>query len=214
MSPSAKIVRAYDYRDEFGTLLYQVLRYDPKDFKQRCPNGHGGWLWSLKGVRRVPYRLPELLAAPKDRPVYLVEGEKDADTLAEFGLVATTLAGGANTTWTKELAEPLAGRTVILVPDNDDPGRAYMRWAADSLKAVGAEVGWLELPGLPEKGDVSDWFAQDPRRCLADFLKLPLGDVPAANGRAGGVSPLILERQELGGSRFKVTRIFALTGHL
>jgi hypothetical protein len=53
-----------------------------------------------------------------------------------------------------------------------------MRWAAGSLKAVGAEVGWLELPGLPPKGDVSDWFAADPRRCGADFLRLPIGEVP------------------------------------
>ena len=88
-----KIVACYDYHDEQGKLLMQVVRMEPKTFRQRRPDGDG-WSWSVKDVRLVPYRLPELVAAP-DAVVYLVEGEKDADRLASLGLVATCNAGGA-----------------------------------------------------------------------------------------------------------------------
>ena len=74
-----KIVARYDYRDEQGELLFQVCRMEPKDFCQRRPDGNG-WTWKVKGVRRVPYRLPELIGTG-DRVVCIVEGEKDADRL-------------------------------------------------------------------------------------------------------------------------------------
>jgi hypothetical protein len=74
------IVATFDYVDEDGTLLFQVTKHDPKDFRQRKPNGRGGWIDSIKGVRRVPYRLPELLEAlAQDRVVLVPEGEKDVD---------------------------------------------------------------------------------------------------------------------------------------
>ena len=82
-----QIVATYDYRDERGELLFQVVRYDPKDFRQRRPKPGGGWVWSVKGVRVVPYRLPELLARP-DEPVFVVEGEKDVDNLGRIGVLA------------------------------------------------------------------------------------------------------------------------------
>ncbi len=87
-----QIVATYDYRDERGELLFQVVRYDPKDFRQRRPKPGGGWVWSVKGVRVVPYRLPELLARP-DEPVFVVEGEKDVDNLGRIGVLATCNAG-------------------------------------------------------------------------------------------------------------------------
>ncbi|MEX0977795.1 MAG: hypothetical protein WDZ48_03025, partial [Pirellulales bacterium] len=95
-----QIVATYDYRDERGDLLFQVVRYEPKDFKQRRPKPGGGWVWSVKGVRVVPYRLPELLAQP-DEPVFVVEGEKDVDNLGRIGVLATCNAGGAGK-WTAE----------------------------------------------------------------------------------------------------------------
>ncbi|MEX0979297.1 MAG: hypothetical protein WDZ48_10615, partial [Pirellulales bacterium] len=95
-----QIVATYDYRDEAGELLFQVVRYDPKDFKQRRPKAGGGWEWSVKGVRVFPYRLPELLAEPT-RPVFVVEGEKDVDNLTRIGVLATCNAGGAGK-WTAE----------------------------------------------------------------------------------------------------------------
>ncbi|MGZ8408133.1 MAG: hypothetical protein ACXWVJ_08920 [Caulobacteraceae bacterium] len=84
------IVATYDYHDEAGKLLFQACRTDPKDFFQRRPNGRGGWINNLDGVRRVPYRLPEMLARPEGAPVYVVEGEKDANRLTKLGLCATT----------------------------------------------------------------------------------------------------------------------------
>src|SRR5262245_55268962 len=84
--PPRRVVAVYDYRDEDGRLLYQTVRYEPKDFRQRRPDGQGGWVYRLDGVRRVLYRLPELNTADRSRPVFVVEGEKDADRLAALGV--------------------------------------------------------------------------------------------------------------------------------
>src|SRR5581483_3652965 len=150
------IVATYDYTDERGALLYQCVRYAPKDFRQRTPDGAGGWTWNLNGTRRVLYRLPELLARP-DEIVFITEGEKDADNLARLGLLATTNAGGANS-WRDEYAETLRGRHVVILPDHDDAGRKYAAHVAQSLQNVAASVKILELPNLPPKGDVTDWL--------------------------------------------------------
>jgi hypothetical protein len=158
-----RIVATYDYCDEHGHLLYQVVRYEPgrdgreKDFRQRHPNGSGGWIWNLRGVRRLLYRLPELYEAPRDRLVFVVEGEKDVDRLRAEGLVATTNAMGAGK-WCAEYGEFLRGRHVIILADNDEPGRKHAWAVAESLKGVAASIKVVELPGLPEKGDVSDWL--------------------------------------------------------
>jgi putative DNA primase/helicase len=153
-----KEVAIYDYHDESGQLLYQVVRMEPKDFRQRAPKPSGGWNWSTKGVRRVPYRLPALLANPA-AAVYIVEGEKDVDNLAALGCVATCNAGGAGK-WTAELSKHLAGRQVIVLPDNDEPGRKHGQQVAASLAGTASRVKIVELPGLPNKGDVSDWLAK------------------------------------------------------
>jgi hypothetical protein len=152
-----RIVAQHDYRDEAGALLFQVVRHEPKDFRQRRPKAGGGWEWSVKGVRVVPYRLAELLAAPT-RPVVVVEGEKDADNLARIGVLATCNAGGAGK-WTAEHAEFLRGRHAVVLPDNDEPGRNHATQVAQSLAGIAASVRIVELPGLPPKGDVSDWLA-------------------------------------------------------
>jgi hypothetical protein len=152
-----KIVKTYDYTDEAGTLLFQVVRLEPKAFRQRRPDGKGGSIWSLKGVRRVLYRLPELVKADPSQPVFVVEGEKDADTLAGLGWVATTNPMGAGK-WRPEYSEALRGRHVIILPDNDEPGRQHAEKVAKALKGVSASVLIINLPGLPEKGDVSDWL--------------------------------------------------------
>ena len=152
-----KIEATYDYRDERGELLFQVVRYKPKDFRQRRPEEGGGWNWSVKGVRQVPYRLPELLAAEAQQAVLVVEGEKDAGRLAKLGLVATTNAGGAGK-WKPELSEYLKGRRVVVLPDNDEPGRQHAEKVAGSLFGVASSLRIVHLPGLAEKGDVSDWL--------------------------------------------------------
>jgi hypothetical protein len=154
---ASRIVAAYDYRDEQGELLYQAVRYEPKKFVQRKPNGKGGWDWTVDGVCPVPYRLPEMLAAFHDT-VFICEGEKDADALAKRGFVATTNAGGSKN-WQPELNEHFAGKTVYILPDNDAPGRKHALQVASNLHGVADSVRIVPLPDLPEKGDVSDWLA-------------------------------------------------------
>ena len=91
---SPRIVTRYPYRDEEGQLLYEVVRLEPKDFRLRRPGGPEGWTWNVNGVRRVLYKLPEL-ADPKTKLIYVVEGEKDVDSLAGIGITATCNPGGA-----------------------------------------------------------------------------------------------------------------------
>ena len=150
----SRIVATYPYPDQKGNLLFQVVRFDPKDFRQRRPDGKGGYIWNMEGVQRVLYHLPEVLQADL---VLIPEGEKDVDGLREFGFTATTGAGGAEK-WLESYGETLSGRDVVLLPDNDNPGRRHIEKVAKSLKDVAMSVKVLELPGLPEKGDVSDWI--------------------------------------------------------
>lgn len=164
----ADIVAKYDYRDEAGKLLYQVVRLVPKTFRQRQPDGNG-WKWTMEGARRVPYRLPELLKSDKATPCFCVEGEKDADALATLGLVATTNVGGAGK-WRDEYTPHLRGRVVVVLPDNDQPGTAHAAHVAKCLGGVAAAVKVVQLPGLPDKGDVSDWIARGGTRAQLERL--------------------------------------------
>lgn len=166
-------VTAYDYTDADGTLLYQAVRYDPKGFSQRRPNGTGGWVWSLQGVDLVPYRLLALLAADRDGWVFKVEGEKDADNLAARGLVATTNAMGANA-WRDEYADYFRGLRVAILPDNDQPGRDHAENVAAALDGIAAEVRVVHLPDLPEKGDVSDWLIHHDASDLLEVVNQTL----------------------------------------
>jgi len=157
----AQLVKTYDYIDEGGTLLFQVCRYEPgkngkpKDFRQRVPNGSGGWAYNLNGVRRVLYRLPEVLKADE---VVLVEGERDSDTLAGLGFVGTTNPMGAGK-WAQEYSESLGGKDVVLIPDNDKEGREHMMKVGAALRGIARSIKWIDLPDVPSKGDVSDWAA-------------------------------------------------------
>lgn len=161
--PARQEVATYDYHDEAGTLLYQVVRYVPKDFRCRRPDGRGGSVWNLDGVRVVPYRLHELAEA---RRVYIPEGERDCDALAALGLTATTNHGGASK-WREAHTQALVAAAVpevIVLRDNDRPGAAHQEHVARSCAAAGLRVKCVELPGLSplqEKHgeDVTDWLA-------------------------------------------------------
>ena len=137
--PSGNIPRTltatYAYRDETGSLLFQVVRYDPKEFKQRRPNGKDAWIWNLGGVNPVLYQLSELMAADPAKPVFIVEGEKDVDRLMEQGLVATTNHMGAGK-WRPEYAACLKERSVVIVPDNDKAGKDHTSAVAVSLQEL------------------------------------------------------------------------------
>lgn len=160
-----RITHTYDYVDAGGRLLYQSVRYTPKDFRQRRPNGRGGWIPDLKGVERVLYRYPEVLKAKAEgRTIYFCEGEKDADRLVSLGLCATT-AGGVSA-WRDAYEAILQGTDMIVLEDNDKPGREYSAKVAS--KIIGATI--LRLPGLSEGGDVSDWL--DAGGTLEQFHEL------------------------------------------
>ena len=160
MPNASRPVAVYDYRDEQNHLLYQVCRFKPKRFLRRRPHPElpGEWDYHTAGVRSVLYRLPELLARPEE-VVFFVEGEKDADGLLARGYLATTAAGGANTPWNDAFSRMLKDRIVVLLPDNDKPGREFMKSIGEHLWLHTRNCLWCELPALPEKGDVSDWFA-------------------------------------------------------
>jgi hypothetical protein len=158
------VVASYVYRSADGKPYLRVQRTAAKRFWQQQSNGDGtGWQKGAPKGARIPYRLPELLAADPDTPIYFVEGEKDADRLASLGLVATTTSGGSNGRWTPELNGHFAGRTVYIIPDNDEPGEKYAQRTAQNLHGIAAKVAIVELPGLgprtPDGGlDVSDWL--------------------------------------------------------
>jgi len=115
----ARLVVAYDYRHANEALLYQVDRFEPKAFGQRRPDGKGGWIWKLGTTPRILYRLRELIAAPQDAWVYVVEGEKDVNNLAQRGAFATTCPQGAGK-WAKLSDDSaLEGRRVGIIADKD-----------------------------------------------------------------------------------------------
>lgn len=151
------IKQSYSYCDEKGKLVSQVCRLEPKNFRQRKPDGNGGWDWSVNGARKVPYHLDEIAEADNKRPIYVVEGEKDVDRLREEGLLATCNAGGAGK-WTSDHSGCLKNRHVAIIPDNDIAGRKHAQKVAESLQGVAKSIKVVELPDLPEKGDVSDWL--------------------------------------------------------
>lgn len=161
-----EIEKVYDYHDENGNLVHQTVRYkvpkgERKEFSQRRPNGKGGFIWNMEGVKRVPYKLPELIKGVEaGETIFIPEGEKDCDNLAALGLTATTNAEGAGkwNKWKDSYVKHFSGAKVVILPDNDDPGRRHAEQVANSLDGVAASVRVLELPGLPHKGDVPDWL--------------------------------------------------------
>lgn len=168
----AKEVCAYDYQDESGSVLFQKVRYEPKDFKLRCPDpDHPGKMkWGIEKVSRVLYRLPNVIhGVNTGKPVFVVEGEKDADCLAKLGLTATTNFEGANKKrsngssgkWLPIYSDTLAGATVIVIADKDTPGRDHAADIAAKLQGKAASVKVIELPDTGGKTvkDSSDYFA-------------------------------------------------------
>jgi hypothetical protein len=143
---------------------YEVLRYEPKRFQHRQPDGAGGWIY--RGTRkRVVYRLPDLLKFPSGT-IFITEGERDTDRLWSIDLCATTVASGK---WTDDCVQALAGRHVLILEDNDEAGRKKALEAARLLHGVADTVRIVRLPGLGEGEDVSDWLDADPRRGASEL---------------------------------------------
>ena len=156
VQPSRFMSKVYDYIDEDGEVVYQVCRYEPKTFRQRRPDGNGGWLWNMQGVTPVPYNLHKILEKP-DKAVFIVEGEKCADALTALGAVATTSHGGAKK-WSPDLNKYFEGRKVIILPDADQAGQDHADMVISQLHGVAEEIKRVNLPGLSGKQDVHDWL--------------------------------------------------------
>lgn len=148
----------YDYIDARGELIYQVQRFYPKSFRQRRPDNKGGWIYNLNGVPVLPYLLSALMR-DRQSTIFIVEGEKCADELSARGLLATTNSGGAGN-WKPILNHHFKGRDVVIIPDNDSAGCAHALRVVQNLFGVANSLKILELPRLPEKGDIADWFAE------------------------------------------------------
>jgi hypothetical protein len=171
----------YDYQDEAGKLLFQVVRFDPKDFRQRRPL-KDGWEWSVKGVRLVPFKLPELIEAlASELVVFIVEGEKDVLTLMARGAIATCNPMGAGK-WRPEYNQYFRDADVVIIADHDPqavnrktgeklfhsdgrprlPGRDHATYIAEQLKPVAANVRMFEVnelwPACGEKADIANYF--------------------------------------------------------
>lgn len=183
---SDPVVATYVYQDADGTELMRKPRTRRKNFWLEHPDGRGGWTKGIKGIKRVPYRLPELTEAiAQERMVFVCEGEKDVDNLRHLGVVATcNVSGGASETkWPDDKIDHyFAGADVVVIPDNDPQsrdkngalvfhpdgrpqfcGQDHAHAACAGIAKVAKRVRYLDLitdwPALPKKGDVSDWIA-------------------------------------------------------
>lgn len=203
--PRYNLEKVYDYKDETGTLLFQSVRqrlHNPvqfpneprKRFRQRAPDGKGDWVWTLQGVRRVLYRLPELLAADPAATVWICEGEKDVDRLRSLGLIATCNPMGAGK-WLDEYSDFLIDRDCIVIEDNDQPGRGHAESVCQSLFGKASKVRKLSFPNLPEHGDVSDWLdAGSDKDQLIQFADaLPEWAPPSSTNGNGHQSQSVID---------------------
>ena len=145
-----QVTATYEYRDADGTVLFgttkSIDRDGHKTFRQWRPDGSGGRIWGLDGVKRVPYRLPELLAAiAAGVRVIVVEGERDVGSLVARGYVATTFPMGAGK-WRDDYLQYFHGAQLEIIADADDPGRKHAHTVAAHLEKVGLVLRVSEPP--------------------------------------------------------------------
>jgi hypothetical protein len=177
-----QIVAKYDYTDEHGARLYQVVRYaNPKDFRQRRPDGQGGWIWNLHGVRPVLYRLPQVLEAiAVEKVICVAEGEEDVHALGRHGYTATCNSGGARK-WLNGHSQAIDDAAdVVIFGDNDEQGRAHVAQVNASLRQVGIVPRLARMEGLPPHGDIRDWLKahqqEDLDKLIAEARPLEEGE--------------------------------------
>lgn len=172
--PKGKIVSTYDYKNLSGELIYQVCRLKPKSFRQRRPDLRtpDEWLWNMESVSALPYHIRNVT---DNQTVYIVEGEgKCDDAIKAFELPFTTFHGGAGK-WYPEILQYFNGKNLILLPDNDIPGKEHMQRLAQAFKKTAKSIKIVELPGLQPKGDISDWLtAGGTKDQLFDLCKKTL----------------------------------------
>lgn len=150
------IDKTYDYTDENGNLLYQVVRYHPKNFKHRRPH-QSEWIWNLNGIEPVLYQLPLVIKAVEEgKLIWLVEGEKDVASLMAQEIIATTASGGASAKWLPQYTRTLHGANIAIIPDNDEAGQARVLRVAKRLYGWARGIKIVYLP--KDTKDVTDWF--------------------------------------------------------
>lgn len=165
-----EIVCKYKYQDEKGKERYQIVRTNPKGFYiRRTVNGK--FVYNAKGIEFVPYNLQKLIFAVENcRTVIIVEGEKDVDNLIKLGLVATTFCFGLK--WRKHYAKYFKNAKVVIIADNDKVGHEKALIIAIQLYEVAKFIKIVELEGVPDKGDVSDWLESGgTKQELIDIIK-------------------------------------------
>jgi hypothetical protein len=167
--------RIYKYTDETGKELFCVCRFEgkgkdgDKTFSQCSPDG---MTWTVKGTRMVLYNLP---AIKDSEYTYFVEGEKDVESLSKLNLPATTTPGGSSALEKLEsehsILAPLTGKSVFILPDNDSSGRKYAEMAARLLYGKAKEIRIVNLPDLPERGDVTDFVIKEGEHAKARLIE-------------------------------------------
>jgi 5S rRNA maturation endonuclease (ribonuclease M5) len=159
------LISEHVYLDQHGERFLKVRKCIDADRKKQYPQYHwdgNGWAKGKPEEAKIPYRLPQLIAAPTATIVYFVEGEKDADNLAKLGFVATTASEGAAAKWDPALTQYFKDRHVVILPDADKPGRRHGQKVAQAINNVAASVRLLDLyPERHDGSDVSNWLADD-----------------------------------------------------
>jgi putative DNA primase/helicase len=165
-----KIEKIYQYKDLAGNVIHETVRFIPKCFKQRRPDPDkpGKYIWSLKDITPILYRISDWI---DKKYVVICEGEKDCDNLLAINIPATTNAMGAEK-WLESYNKVLTGKSVVIIPDNDEPGRRHASLICFNLKCVAKDIRIINLPDLPDKGDVSNWLsAGGTREKLLELIK-------------------------------------------
>jgi hypothetical protein len=188
-----EIIATYDYVNAEGKLLYQVVRFVPRDFRQRRPDGNGGWTWNLNGVDRVLYRLPAVEAAVKaGKRVFITEGEKDVHAVEATGWTATCNPGGAGK-WRSEYSATLKGADIVVVADRDEVGYRHAADVARALKGVASKVVVVE----PTRGkDITDHLEAGRKICELVPVNLEQ-QTEAPRNTADGKAPVGLPLQHI-----------------
>jgi 5S rRNA maturation endonuclease (ribonuclease M5) len=176
------LVETYDFRDALGNLVFQKQRFVDEDGKKtfiqrRVDAETGEWVRNLDGVEKILYNLPQVCSArDAGETIWVVEGEKDVDTLSNLGITATTMPGGAGK-WLEIHTETLAGADIVLVADNDDSGKKHAAEVAEKLRSAGCSVK-LKISKVKNKADVTDHL--DAGLSLDELEDFDLAtDVPA-----------------------------------
>lgn len=160
-----KFISEHIYRDEHDETYLKVSKYLDGEGHKQYPQYHlenGQWMKGKPEASKIPYHLPQLIAAPLNATIYFCEGEKDAEALAKLGFVATTASEGADAAWDSALTPWFKDRNVVVLPDADKPGRRHGQKVAKALHGVANSVKVVDLfPDLTDGSDVSDWLRDD-----------------------------------------------------